>query len=65
MAVGAQAVAGLGDIQDGHNLQDMLPLEGAALCPIDIVRQERLPYLQGGTSLVCSSLLGLVLGIEQ
>ena len=46
VAAGAQPIAGLGDIQYGHNLQHVLPLEGAALCPIDIVWQERLPDLQ-------------------
>ena len=46
VAAGAQTVAGLGDINDGDHLQDVSPLEGAALCPIDIIWQEGLPYLQ-------------------
>ena len=50
MATGAKAAAGLGDIQEGHNLQEGLPLKGAALRATDIVRQEGLPYLQDGTS---------------
>ena len=50
VAARPEAAAGLGDIRDGHNLQDMLPLEGAALCPIDIDWQEGLAYLQDGTS---------------
>ena len=57
VAAGAQAVAGLGDIQDGQNLQDMLPLEETALCLIDISRQKWLSYLQGGTSALLDLLL--------